>query len=335
MKTVKKSVESELGQEIDLTTIEHIPRKWSSIKNVFRHHAILINVNELFLYKLCLLRFIYPKITNSLIISVDILLKPPFNLWDRLKCLIKKILFKNVDYFVLYFMDISGYIRYYGIKPEKCFYVPFKINQLDLIRYQLASYEAPESAFEGDLVMAIGRSLRDLDTFLEAMSRTGLPGAVLRQSQSVMESHGTRMREATFPPNVKPVEHDGKNFSFIQHIARARIIVIPRFSWDIKSTGISNYLMAMALGKCVVISHGPGVTELLEDGEAILVPPEDPDALAHAIMTTWHQSELRMDTAIRGQKYAFSLGDDKRLLKDILILSNQCFRTKHSKNVQL
>lgn len=39
----------------------------------------------------------------------------------------------------------------------------------------------------------------------------------------------------------------------------------------------------MALGKCGFISHGPGDSELLKGGEAILVPSEDPDALAQAI----------------------------------------------------
>lgn len=299
----------------------------SILEKLRKNDALIINVDEPLLYRLCALRYLLPK-KSCLLISVDILLRPPFTLRARLCCFLKGLFLKNVDYFFLYFKDTTGYQRYYGIKPEKCVYIPFKVNQLGLIRSHLATYPEPDDAFEGDKVMAIGRSLRDIDTFLHAMSRTGLPGAVLCQSQSVMESHGTRIREEAFPPNVTAIKHDGEDESFIKHIASARLVVIPRFYWDIKSTGISNYLMAMALGKCVIISHGPGASELLKGGEAILVPPEDPDALAMAIQTAWEQPEFRNKTARRGQQYALSLGDEDRLLKDILRLAYQCFMAK-------
>lgn len=291
---------------------------------LMKSDAIIVNIAERFLYKLCALRYLLPK-QSTLLISVDIHLEPPFKPINHPLSFLKGLLLKQVDNFILYFRDVSGYRRYYGIKPEKCVYVPFKVNQLNLIKSVLAEYGENGDPSDGDSVIAIGRSYRDIDTFILAMRKIDIPAKVLTQSRSVMQSYGTILEETIFPSNVKTVEHDGNQLSFVRHIAEARIVVIPRFRWDIKSTGISNYLMAMALGKCVIISHGPGTTELLDHGQAILVPPEDPDALAEAIQMVWNRPEIRRHTGLKGQEYAFSLEDEDRLMKDILKLAYRRF----------
>jgi glycosyltransferase involved in cell wall biosynthesis len=73
----------------------------------------------------------------------------------------------------------------------------------------------------------------------------------------------------------------------------------------------------MALGKCVIISSGPGAEDVLTD-EAVVVPPEDPAALAEQIRLLWGDERLRAEVAARGRHYAERAGDERRLLSDIL-----------------
>jgi len=286
----------------------------------FKVDILILNIEESLLFKLCLLRYLFPW-NRCLLVSVDILLKRPVTLTEKIKCRIQSILLRKVDAFILYFSDVSRYSNYYGLQRKKCTYVPFKVNQLKAIQSYLADQADVGDASDGDCVMAIGRSLRDLNTFISAMEKTKLPGVILRQSHSIMAEHGSLLPNRDLPINLKEEIHDGNQASFIRNIARARMVVIPRYRWDLKSTGISTYLMAMAMGKCVIISHGPGATELLRHDEAILVPPEDPASLAEAIQKTWRQPDFRRKIASNGQRYAFSLKGETRLLEDIISVS--------------
>ena len=298
-----------------------------TILKSYKKDLLILNIEEELLYKLCFFRYLFPWY-HYLLISADILLKPPITARDQIFCWIKRILLKKVDCFILYFSDFSGFQKYFNIDPQKCIYVPFKVNQLDNIRAYLSQESGNLDPSDGDCVMAIGRSLRDLKTFIKAMAQTNLPGVILCQSDSIMALHGTVIKNEELPSNVKEVKHDGMQYSFIQHISKAKIVVIPRFRWDIKSTGISTYLMAMAMKKCVIISHGPGTTELLRNNEAILVQPEDSNALSDAILKAWNQTGLRRKIASNGQKYAFSLKDEKRLLWDIVNVSYNLYMQK-------
>lgn len=295
--------------------------------NGIKKDLLILNSEEGFLYKLCFIKYLCPW-HQHLLISVDILLKPPMTSWDRIACWIKGFLLKKVGLFILYFRDFSGYQKYYNIDPHKFIYVPFKVNQLDRIRTYLQQHSSYWDPSDGECVMAVGRSLRDLSTFIKAMANVNLPGMILRQSDSIMAQHGTITKNEHLPPNIKEVKHNGSQISFIQYISQARIVVIPRFSWDIKSTGISIYLMAMALRKCVIISHGPGTTELLRHDEAILVPPENVNALSNAISKAWNQTTYRKKIANNGQKYAFSMKDEKRLLWDIVDVCHNIYLQK-------
>ncbi len=73
----------------------------------------------------------------------------------------------------------------------------------------------------------------------------------------------------------------------------------------------------MILKKCVVISGGPGVSDVLND-QVVIVPPEDPEALAAAIRKVWEDSYFREETAFRGYHYATSLSGERELLNRIL-----------------
>ena len=286
-----------------------------------KNDMLILNGEELLLYIICFFKYLCPWTCCNLI-SLDLILRPPKNLQDRVVCIIKGILFRKVNYFILYHMDVSGYKKYFNIHPQKCIYVPFKVNQLVKIRNHLSKGASAKDPSNGDYVIAAGRSLRDLNTFIMAMSKAKLPGIILRQDKSILAHHGTFLGYKSLPTNIMEIVDYGSDISFIHYIANAKVVVIPRFSRDINATGIGVYLMAMALKKCVIISHGPGTTELLRHYEAILVPPEDVNALSKAILTAWYQDEYRKKIAENGQKYAFSIKDEKRLHWDIV---NVCY----------
>jgi glycosyltransferase involved in cell wall biosynthesis len=130
--------------------------------------------------------------------------------------------------------------------------------------------------------------------------------------------HSTFLDESTLPVNVKVVHDDGSLESFIGHIAQARMVVIPTKKRDFASTGTSVYLMSMALGKCVIISAGPTSDDILCDGQAVIVPSEDPRALREVIQRVYEDDTYRNQVAQTGREYALSRGDEERFFQSLL-----------------
>ena len=245
------------------------------------------------------------------LISVDLIVRPPVGLLGRAAAKLKSLLLSRVDKFVLYFRNTEGFARYYGIRSDRTAYVPFKVNGLDQPFW-------PRAVPPGDHVLCAGRTLRDLETFVAAAGRTGLPAVLLQQPAEIMSEHGTTAWRQSLPPNIELRLHtDGRLESFVSAIAAARVVVIPRFKGDICSTGISTYLVAMALGKAVIISRGPGADDVLHN-EAVFVEPENVDDLAAAISRIWHDDTEREQLGARAKRYAEKLGGTARLTEDII-----------------
>jgi glycosyltransferase involved in cell wall biosynthesis len=250
------------------------------------------------------------------LVSVDILLRPPRGFREWLLCLLKRALLTQVDKFILYFRNTAGYERYYRINPSKIDYVPFKVNGM-------GESGLPAASPEGDYVLCAGRTLRDLKTFVAAIELAGCPGLLLQQRDKEMQAHGTRPFAGNLPPNLRVALHEGDLGTFLRFIAGAKLVVIPRFKDDIASTGISTYLMAMGLGKCVILSRGPGAEDLLKD-EALLVEPENVPVLAKAIREMWEDDGHRREIAAAGKRYADRCQGSRRLAQDVWKSSLRC-----------
>ena len=288
------------------------------VRKCLRSDLVILNIDQRRLMLAALLRLIVPSARFRLV-SVDLILRTPKTLIGRFKAFFKRIFFSRVDCFILYFKNVQGYRRYYGIGPDRAVYVPFKVNGWGQI------VARPRGNSEGDYVLCAGRTLRDIDTFVEAMRRAGCPGMLLQQRRELLDAHGTSAWSGDLPPNLKLVIDDSDRLEdFIDFIAKARLVVIPRFKHDIAASGISTYLVAMALNKCVIISEGPGADDVLEE-QAIMVPPEHPEKLAEEIKNLWDDEERRARVASRGYEYAMSRGGYERLLSDILRVSTDCF----------
>lgn len=272
---------------------------------------VILNVDQKRLMIACLLRWLWP-FTRFKLISVDLILRPPKSTKGKLIAFIKRFLFSRVHRFILYFKDLRGYEKFYGIKSDRVVYVPFKVNGWEQIVVK------PSEASSEDYVLCAGRTLRDVETFVRAMERAGCPGVLLQQKSELLRAHGSSAWSGELPPNLKLSVDEGDSLeSFCDFIRKARMVVIPRFQGDIAATGISTYLVAMALQKCVVISGGPGAEDVLSD-QAVIVPPEDVNKLAEQIRLLWRDRQVRSEVAARGRKYAETLGGENRLLSDIL-----------------
>jgi glycosyltransferase involved in cell wall biosynthesis len=83
------------------------------------------------------------------------------------------------------------------------------------------------------------------------------------------------------------------------------------------ASGISTALNVMILGKCVIGSEGPGMSDIFSD-EVLMVHPEDAGALADVIRRAWEDDGLRSRTAANGFRYARQAGGEPELYQRII-----------------
>ena len=286
------------------------------IRKCFDSDLVLLDAEVRNLLIACALKLLFLR-SRLTILSVDIILRVPRTLVGRAKAFCMRALLRQVNRFILFFNNTSGCERWYGISRDRTIYVPFKVNGWEEI------IAMPRGNADGDYVLCAGRTLRDLGTFVKAMEISRCPGVLLQQPSELVRAHGTAAWSEQLPPNVKRlIDTSDQVTDFLRFIANARLVIIPRFKHDIAPTGISTYLMAMALNKCVIISAGPGADDVLTD-QAVIVPAENAERLSQEISDLWNDHQRRERVASRGYEYAMSLGGYERLLSDILTISTE------------
>lgn len=313
-----------------LTNFERFPEKWRSSSGLSgeaerlqgsawqffraarRADLVLINCDLMLALKLAALYLIFP-LRRRPIHMHDVILRRPVSLKARLAAIPKRFLISRLDHMTVHFRDLSGYRRFFGVRPERVSYLPFKPNIRDRYHYSVGA--------EGEYVLCFGRSERDYDTFFRAMELLpDLPAAIPPPDLAAFRKHGARFTYGLdrLPPNVRIVADDGTEDSMIQIVEGARLTALPLIAGRIGPSGIGLYLMAMLMGKCVITTHGPTTTDVLLNGEALLVPPEDPAALAAMIRRAWDDRQLRDRTAEIGRGYAEACGGEPELLQRVL-----------------
>lgn len=243
-------------------------------------------------------------------VAVDLIFRRPESFSKRVSTFGKKILLKQVGHFINYFRESEGYAKYFGITPERSSFVHFKPN----LRYH---YEPGKSATE-DYVLCFGRSQRDYDLFFEAMEKLPYPGAIPTPKFEDLRVHCSRFTRKLneLPPNVRVLDDDGSQEAMIRVLEGAKIIALPILGSSMIA-GIGVYLNAMLLRKCLIISSIPGAADVLTD-EAILIPPDDVEALRSAIRRAWEDDGLRNRVAAAGHAHALSLGGEPELRQRVL-----------------
>lgn len=271
------------------------------------YDAVFIDGDTRKLLILCAAKKLF-RPRNSPILSSDLILSRPADSTRGFKFRIRKWLLEEIDSFVFYFRDTRELQELFSIPPGKVRYVPFKANALDDIRGLHASEE--------QYFLSPGRSNRDLETLFAAFESLPYSCRVLANWREV-EQHGTTMGDFNRPGNIELLSDDGSSKSWNALIASALAVVVPIQPGKLSPSGIGTYLVAMAAGKCVIMTEGPATRQILTDDTAVLVPARDVHSLRKAIIRVAEDSTFRKRIALNGQKYALSLGGDDRLRGDL------------------
>lgn len=280
--------------------------------------CFLINGLSRRVWVLALLKALLPNRRRKLVV-VDMILSVPTTWRDLLVVSFRRKLFSRVDLFISYARNTKGIQEIYGLPEARFHYVPFKVNDWDMVRNL-------ETVDEGYILVA-GQTRRDFATFRRAIEGLSIPVRIVAPSQNVLSKHGSVLSNDGWPEDVHFVRGARTAETFLPEVAGARLVVLPILEKNITPSGIGVCLVAMALRKCVVVSSGPVADGLVDDGQAIVVPAGDWGALRNAIVGAWTDSELRNATAERGFEYAIALGDEKRLHRDIFDAIAQLYRS--------
>jgi glycosyltransferase involved in cell wall biosynthesis len=128
------------------------------------------------------------------------------------------------------------------------------------------------------VVLAVGKDLaRDYATFAAALGRIDARAEVVALPRNLVG--------VDLPLNAVARQLDIGDLR--ERYAQSAVVVVPQRRADFEhgaDGGLTVLLEAMAMGRPVVASDRPLVREYVDDGvEALLVPPEDPEALRAAI----------------------------------------------------
>ena len=143
---------------------------------------------------------------------------------------------------------------------------------------------------EGDdpLVLAVGKDLaRDYETFIEAVGALGVRAEIACLPRN--------LEGLTLPPRVR-ARFIGP-FELRELYREAACVVLPQrrasYPYGSEGGGLTALLEAMASARAVVASDRPILHDYVDDGEqALLVPPDDPEALHDAIARTLDDRDL-------------------------------------------
>ncbi|TGE00528.1 glycosyltransferase [Methylobacterium nonmethylotrophicum] len=187
-----------------------------------------------------------------------------------------RLALRQVDVFVVHSRrEIALYATWLDLPAERFVFVPLSIR--DERRETREDAAAP-------FVLAMGSANRDYRTLAAAAALLGLPTVI------VAGHHVTA--GLALPPTVT-VRHDLTTAECHDLCGRARVTVVPLRDVTFTS-GQVTVLEAMMLGKPVVATRAAGTEDYVVEGvNGLLVPPEDPAALAAAIASLWDDPAAR------------------------------------------
>jgi glycosyltransferase involved in cell wall biosynthesis len=302
------------GERLENATVPRRGRPFLEALRLFVHSlrrdAVILHVPTQELFILCALRLLFP-FGRARVVAVDLIqTRPGTSPWQHVQAWLKRVLLGRVDLFLLHQKDISGLQECYGIPSHKVRYIPYKVNSWETVR----AMNPPE----GDYVFSGGRSRRDYTTFCEALRELDCPAVLLTPRPEENRLHETYFQAENLPPHLRVVHDDGSASSWIDHMARARIVVICVSPSSISPSGVGTFILAMALKKCVIITESPATRGVLEhERNAILIPMGDAAALREAVRRAWHDDSYRRRIAAGGHAYAMSLGGAETLQRNI------------------
>ncbi|HWM10459.1 MAG TPA: glycosyltransferase, partial [Solirubrobacteraceae bacterium] len=191
---------------------------------------------------------------------------------------------------------------------------------------RLAATEAPAAAANGTLrVLGVGRLVakKGFDVMVEAcgvLERRGVPFEALIVGQD--DKHGDAVRQRIADLGLqRRVALPGpmSQAELLHEYRRAHALCMPCRVLPADRDGIPNVLVeAMAAGAPVVATAVSGIPELVEDDvNGLLVDPEQPEALADALVRLHEDPALAARLRAAGRETVRERFDGERLARDL------------------
>jgi glycosyltransferase involved in cell wall biosynthesis len=273
--------------------------------------AILVSTDVRLVYKLALATRTL-RVRRPIFFIDSILRSPSGHFRDQMEHRMKRYLLGAVHHHIHYFRNLSGYRKHFGITPERSSYVPFRASAWP-------GDAQVERLPDGEYLFCFGWSKRDYETFFRLVEETGFAGAIVEPDLPQLHRHGSRFLRSLnqLPNNLQLLQHDRSQESQIALLAQAKLVILPILSSALCCAGISTYFNAMRCGKCVVLTDGPGVSDVLSD-EACIVSPDNFEVLRDATVRLWNNDQERDYHSRRGYEYARRWGGERELYDRIL-----------------
>ncbi len=271
-------------------------------------HYLILNFVSRDYWILGFMKLLLP-FTRVKLVTLDLLLTRPHNVRDKFFLLLKRALLRRAHKFIVFQRDTNCYECKFRIPGNRFHYLPYKIDSLEIIKTTRCD--------DLGYIFCGGQSRRDFATLAEAVKSLPYPARIVTTTDGILAKHGSSLNAADLPDHINTVRLDGSVQPFVREMAGARLVVIPIKKGVMTQSGIAVSIMAMAMGKCVIATYGPGISDVLPPGTSIVVPPGDAPALRAAIEAAWTDETLRLKVAEAGRKYATTLQGTDRLLKDV------------------
>jgi glycosyltransferase involved in cell wall biosynthesis len=195
---------------------------------------------------------------------------------NRLHSYVSRLIWRSIRGFDRVFVqarsDITFYSGLFGVSGSTFAYVPISAHVSE------SSYVGP---IADGYVFSAGRSGRDYTTLLEALHGMSVPCVIVGSVHdgilaSVSTDSGTT------------VYLDIPRERYLELLGGACIVVVPLDAEQQLSAGQVVALEAMALGKPLIVTDMPYVTDYVHSKYSVLVPPKDSAALSAAIADLYH-----------------------------------------------
>lgn len=202
--------------------------------------------------------------------------------------------------------EIEYYSKEFSLRKEKLAFIPLGLNFVHREKDHVTE----------DYIISAGRTGRDFETFLNAVS--GL------QIKTVVVTSPKNLEGLTIPENVD-VKFDIPLSELNELIAGAKICITPLKNKEI-SVGQRVCLQYMAMGKAQIATNIPAVNDyLIHNVTGLLVPLQDENSMKESILKLWNDTDLlkRMGISAKARvRDAHTL--EKFYLKFFALIEQNC-----------
>lgn len=195
---------------------------------------------------------------------------------------------RGVDRFVSFSsMEPAMYAQYFDLPIDRFEWQHWGVSPPQV--------EGDAPCVEGDYICALGIQARDYASLLATMRK--LPAVRL-----VLVATPQSLGSLSLPDNVQLIH--GIPFGQAMNVlAYSRFMVLP-LRGGRAPCGHSTLVPAMHLGKPIIVTESAGVSDYVRHGETgLTVPPQDPQALRHAVEMLHDDAALAQRLGEAGQRF--------------------------------